>query len=257
MMKKIIFITILSLCFLFVCRENVLSKSRFEKDPFWTEEFNDGYRPNSKFWEIEWKAFAQDGQAYIMSPNNSYCENGLLHIRCIKQELDGKKCTSARINTKGKVSFLYGKIDVRAKAPIGKGVHPAIWMLPEETTRPSGEIDFMESMYCWGDNKVQVNVHVYDKQDKNHQYKKMVDLRPDEWHIYSLEWYKDKLVFLIDGKKVHQLSKNQLVSWPYDRSHFLLLNVAFGGWGGSCGSDYDILPKEMLVDYVRYYKLKE
>lgn len=90
MMKKIIFITILSLCFLFVCRENVLSKSRFEKDPFGSEEFNGGYRPNSKFEEIEWKAFAQDGQAYIMSPNNLYCEKGLLHLKCIKQELHGK-----------------------------------------------------------------------------------------------------------------------------------------------------------------------
>lgn len=256
-MKKIILIAIFSVCLLFVCLENVLSKSRFEKVPFWTEEFNDGARPNKAFWEIEWKAYKNEGQAYLPFESNSFNKDGMLHIRCLKQEAHGKKCTSARINTKGRVSFLYGKIDVRAKMPIGKGVHPSIWMLPEEPTRPSGEIDFMESMYCWGDDKIQVNVHVYDKEDKNHQYQKMVDLRPDEWHIYSLEWYKDKLVFLVDGKTVHQVSKNDLVAWPYDRSHFLLLNVAFGGWGGSCGVDYDILPKEMLVDYVRYYKLKE
>jgi len=256
-MKKFIVVAISIISMLFVGLEKVLPKSRFEKNPFWIEEFQKGSRPNNDSWQIEWKAYQHHGEAYVMSPNNSFCKDGYLHIKCIKEDAYGKKCTSASVTTKGKLSFLYGKIDVRAKAPVGKGIHPAIWMLPDESSRPSGEIDFMESMYCWGDGMIQANVHVYDKENKNHQYQKLVNVRPDEWHVYSLEWYKDKLVFLIDNQIVHQVLKTQTIAWPYDRPHHLILCVAFGGWSGSCGEDYNILPKEMLVDYVRYYKLKE
>lgn len=243
---------------LFVLFHQVAFSASFENVPSWSEEFRFQFNLNSNNWNIEESEWDNELEAYVKSTNNCFCRLGLLHLKTIKEDSKGKKCTSARINTKGKVSFLYGKIDVRAKAPVGKGIFPAIWMLPLDWTRPYGELDLMEYIDCWKGKQIQTNVHiVYEFGTKQYQHPNRVECNVNQWHVYSLEWYKDKLVYLIDGVVVHQVLKKDLEAWPYDRPYYLLLNVAFGGWGGSCGVDYEILPKEMLVDYVRYYKLKE
>lgn len=230
----------------------------FESDPAWSDEFRFRFSVNPNNWNIEESIWENELESYLNSDKNCYCSWGILHLKTIKEDSKGKKCTSARINTKDKIQFLYGKIDVRAKAPIGKGIFPAIWMLPLDWTRPYGELDFMEYIDCWEGKHIQSNVHVvYELGVKHYQHPNKVNLDVDQWHVYSLEWYKDKLVYLIDEVVIHQVLKSQLEAWPFDRPYYLLLNVAFGGWGGTCGVDYDILPKEMLVDYVRYYKLKE
>lgn len=72
-----------------------------------------------------------------------------------------------------------------------------------------------------------------------------------------LEWYKDKLVFLLDGNLCYQFDKKEGEAWPFDKPYYLILNVAYGGWGGSCGMDDSAFPCEMKVDWIRYYKLKE
>ncbi|MCQ2209474.1 MAG: glycoside hydrolase family 16 protein [Paludibacteraceae bacterium] len=257
-MKKCIAFVSFVICLILCWSENIFSRSSFEKSVSWEEEFDEDGMPNESIWNIENKLCKTELQDYQKAYKNSYCKDGVLHITCTKEESRGRNCVSARMNTQGKKGFLYGKIEVRAKVPVGKGIFPAIWMLPDVGTKPYGEIDLMEYIDCWNAESIQTNVHVvFEHGKRQYQYQKKVPLKVDVWHIYSLEWYKDRLVFLIDGKKVHELSKDQLEDWPFDRSHHLLLNVAFGGWGGSCGVDYDILPKEMLVDYVRYYKLKE
>lgn len=257
-MKKYLISFFFVLSLVFFLSEDIFSRPRFDKRISWSEEFIKDGMPSDEIWTIEKKLCKTELQNYVKSKANSFCENGILHIKCIKEESKDRHCTSARLNTKGKKSFLYGKIEVKAKAPIGKGIFPAIWMLPEDMSKPYGEIDFMEYIDCWKGEKIQSNVHVVFEYGKNqNQYQKKVNLKVDEWHIYALEWYKDKLVFVIDGKIVHQVKKENLKAWPFDRPYYLFLNVAFGGWGGTCDVDYDILPQEMLVDYVRYYKLKE
>ena len=78
-----------------------------------------------------------------------------------------------------------------------------------------------------------------------------------KFHIYTLEWYKDKLVFLLDGNLCYQFDKKEGEAWPFDKPYYLILNVAYGGWGGSCGMDDSACPCEMKDDWIRYYKLKE
>lgn len=236
----------------------VSARSEFEKKVSWSDEFRWNSKVNEKFWNKDTRFCKTELQDYVTSDLNTYCKNGLLHLKCIKKDSNNRKCTSARLTTYKKKSFLYGKIEVKAKAPVGKGIFPAIWMLQEKTGKPYGELDLMEYIDCWDGKQIQMNAHVvYEYGVKQYQHQKKVKIDVPKWHVYSLEWYKDKLVFLIDDVIVHQLHKKDLEAWPFDKPYYLILNVAFGGWGGSCGIDYDILPKEMLVDYVRYYKLKE
>lgn len=256
-MNRLIRFFLFSFCFL-IPSFVVTAESYFETNVSWSDEFRWGSSVNEKYWNIEERVCSTESQVYVKSKENAHCKYGLLHIKCIKRDIKDRKCTSARLNTKGKQSFLYGKIEVRAKSPVGKGIFPAIWMLPLDSRKPYGELDLMEYIDCWEGKKIQTNVHVvYEFGVKQYQHQKRIEIDVAKWHIYSLEWYKDKLVYLIDGNVVHQLRKDELEAWPFDRPYYLYLNVAFGGWGGSCGIDYDILPKEMLVDYVRYYKLKE
>lgn len=247
------------ICSYFLWTVNVFSQSKFERKCSWSDEFKEKGMPNESYWKAEKRLNRPELQEYVRKKKNSYCEKGLLHIKCIKEKSENNmECTSAKVSSKGKKSFLYGKFEVRAKAPVGKGIFPAIWMMPEDMTKPYGEIDLMEYIDCWKGKKIQTNVHVvYEYGVKAYQHQKIYELDVNDWHIYTLEWTKESLTFLVDGEVVQQLHKSKLEAWPFDRPYYIILNVAFGGWGGSCGVDYDILPKEMLVDYVRYYKLKE
>lgn len=186
--------------------------------------------------------------------------NGKLIIRTLDEKKDKALCTSGRIHTLGKVSFLYGRLEIKAKCPTGKGIWPAFWMLPAEEGLPFGEIDIMEYIDCWSSKEYQINVHVTDKKNGN-RIKKMnpqlVKADVSKFHIYTLEWYKDKLVFLLDGNLCYQFDKKEGEAWPFDKPYYLILNVAYGGWGGSCGMDDSAFPCEMKVDWIRYYKLKE
>ena len=258
-MKKTFFFILLTVCAFFLWIANGFSQSKFERKYSWSDEFKGKGFPNETYWKCEIKIGNTELQEYVRTKNNSFCEKGILHIRCIKEKTKNRECSSALLSSKGKKSFLYGKIDVRAKAPIGKGIFPAIWMMPEDKNiKPYGEIDLMEYIDCWKEKKIQTNVHVvYEYGKKAYQHQKKYELDVNDWHIYTLEWTKNSLTFLVDGKVVQQLHKKDLEAWPFDRPYYIILNVAFGGWGGSCGVDYNILPKEMLVDYVRYYRLKE
>ena len=181
-------------------------------------------------------------------------------FRTLDEKKDKALCTSGRIHTLGKVSFLYGRLEIKAKCPTGKGIWPAFWMLPAEEGLPFGEIDIMEYIDCWSSKEYQINVHVTDKKNGN-RIKKMnpqlVKADVSKFHIYTLEWYKDKLVFLLDGNLCYQFDKKEGEAWPFDKPYYLILNVAYGGWGGSCGMDDSAFPCEMKVDWIRYYKLKE
>lgn len=237
-----------------------LAESNFESDVSWSDEFYFWGAVDSNYWNHDQGVFGKELQRYTSDKSNSYKSLGVLYIKALKSKNDTSVCTSARIHTKGKVSFLYGKIEIRAKVPVGKGVFPAIWMLPEKWMPfPYGEIDLLEYYHCFEQKQYQANVHVHvgDKKNDHKQHPFMISADVSNWHKYTLEWYKDKLVFLLDDKIVHELRKENMEGWPFDRPYYLYLNVAFGSWGGTCGIDENIFPQTMEVDYVRYYKLKE
>ena len=134
--------------------------SSFENTPSWSDEFRWTKDLDVRYWNKDDRFWETEMQIYSRSKENSFCNMGLLHLKAIKKDVDGRHCVSARVNTCNKVSFLYGKIDVRAKAPVGKGIFPAIWMLPMDLTRPYGELDLMEYIDCWGGRQIQTNVHI-------------------------------------------------------------------------------------------------
>lgn len=229
----------------------------------WSDEF-DGQEINKNYWTIQ-----QGGdiwgnnelQYYTENRQNCRIENGKLIITGQKENYKGKQYTSARIATKGKVDFNFGRIEIKAKLPKGKGLLPAIWLMPSEDIDSKrmihGEIDIMEML---GDNpKVIYGVAHYLKKIKaktscKFYYSK--DLSKD-FHIYALEWDKKGLKWLLDDQVYFTLDFDKTF-WgefnPFSKKYYLIMNIAIGGnWPGNVIDD-KALPAEFQIDYVRYYK---
>jgi beta-glucanase (GH16 family) len=200
-------------------------------------------------------------QQYTDSLENSRVEDGVLIIEARKTDVG---YTSARLRTQFHQNWTYGRIEVMAKIPQGKGNWSAIWMLPKNaftygTGWPhSGEIDIMENV-GFDQNNIHSTIHTgkYNHtQGTQITNSVMIPDADTAFHLYAVDWYPDRLEFFIDDEMVF-LFENEgegWISWPYDIPFYLLLNVAVGGdWGGAHGIDDSSFPWKMEVDYVRYY----
>jgi beta-glucanase (GH16 family) len=183
----------------------------------------------------------------------------------ITARLEGEdSITSASINTFGKKDFLYGRIEVRAQIPSARGSWPAIWMLGTnrgELGWPAcGEIDIMEHV-GYDPDFIHANIHTGAYNHNIGTNKGNMIQVKDPWsdfHIYAVEWFEDHMDFFLDDSLYFSF-ENDLAgnndTWPFDKAHYLLLNLAYGGsWGGNKGVDTTLLPLEYKIDYVRYYK---
>ncbi|MBL7972494.1 MAG: glycoside hydrolase family 16 protein [Prolixibacteraceae bacterium] len=237
----------------------------------WSDEFNYAGLPDSKKWSFDTDGNASgwgnnEAQFYTSSRlKNAEVKDGVLRINAIKEDFEGKKYTSARLVTRTKGDWLYGKVEVRAKLPDGRGMWPAIWMLPTDWTYggwpASGEIDIMENVgydpfVIVGTAHTQAYNHVQGTQKSG-----TINI-PDcytEFHNYILEWEANEYRIYVDSKLFFTFrnEKTGFQAWPFDKRFHLLLNVAVGGnWGGAKGIDDSIFPRTMLVDYVRVYQRK-
>ncbi len=238
----------------------------------WADEFQYEGLPDSTRWGYD----LGDGcpnvcgwgnnelQYYTQSrAENARVENGNLIIEAHREAFGSRQYTSARLVSKHKGDWKYGKIEVRAKLPSGRGVWPAIWMLPtgwEYGGWPSsGEIDIMEYVGYEPDS-VFAAVHT---KSYNHNIgtqsagRILLTDAHQKFHRYALEWTEARLDFYVDGKRYHSFTdeKNGFEVWPFDKAFHLLLNIAVGGnWGGKKGVDDSIWPQRMEVDYVRVYQ---
>lgn len=174
------------------------------------------------------------------------------------------KYNTGCIRTTDKFSFKYGKIEVRAKLDKGKGSWPAIWMMPQDPKYGgwpnSGEIDIMEQLNYDSIAYQTVHSNYIDVLGKKEdpKYFKTVPYRVNEYNIYGVEWYADRLEFFLNGKKTFTYPKIENADssqWPFDQEFFIILDQALGGsWVGNI-EDED-LPVEMLIDWVRVYQKK-
>lgn len=250
----------------------------------WSDEFDNDGAPHSDQWSIDvWppKKVNDEDQAYTPREKNLRVRDGMLIIEAHKEDYEGASYTSGRVHTQGKGDFLYGRIEVRAKLPQGKGVWPAIWMLPSDpfnyaTTCEqgedwqgsdscdawpnSGEIDIMENV-GYDVNRIHASVHnqaYYWVKWEQRKGQVIVDNSTAPFRTYSIEWSPEDIRILVDSHLyfAYVNEKTGWESWPYDKPFNLILNVAVGGWWGRSGGgiDDDIFPQRMEVDYVRVYE---
>jgi beta-glucanase (GH16 family) len=169
--------------------------------------------------------------------------------------------TSASLTTRGKASWTYGRIEVRAKLPSARGTWPAIWTLGTRQARwpDRGEIDIMEFV-GFDPGIIHANVHTQKYNHVQHTGKGSQITIPDaseKFHVYALEWDAQKLDFFVDDKKYFTYANEGTGtdSWPFDQPQYLILNLAIGGaWGGQKGIDEAAFPQRYYIDYVRVYQ---
>lgn len=236
----------------------------------WNDEFNGTGTPSSASWNFEqgngsggWGN--NEKEFYTNNPKNVFQSNGNLIIEARKEPMSGFDYTSARMTTQGKKTFTYGRIDIRAKLPVGKGIWPALWMLGSNITSVSwpacGEIDIMELIGTYP-GRTYSTMHwagtpgATSSTSKGSQYDLTSGNFSDQFHVFSLVWAQDILKVYVDDKLFHTVTKADVgtANYPFNLPQFLIMNVAVGGnWPGNPDAN-TAFPQRMFVDYVRVFQ---
>ena len=259
-------VNLLCLCFIIVPSLQAQSPS-WKLD--WSDEFEYTGLPDPQLWSYDVGGHGWgnvEKQFYTENRReNARVDGNHLVIEARKEAWSGRDYTSARLVSKNKGDWTYGRIEVRVQLPSGRGTWPAVWMLPTESFYgnggwpDTGEIDIMEHV---GHNpgSIHATIHTDAYNHLNGTQKGGTTEIPDAsdaFHVYALEWTPGRLVFSVDGNAYYTYSKslNNWQGWPFDKDFHLILNVAIGGsWGGAQGIDDSIFPQKMLIDYVRVYR---
>jgi beta-glucanase (GH16 family) len=244
-----------------------------EWQPVWCDEFDYEGLPNSTLWnyDVGGHGWGNNELQYYTNADvdNAYVANGYLTIEAMKESFGGNDYTSARLVSRDKGDWTYGKVQVRAKVAGGKGTWPAIWMLPTDWSYggwpDSGEIDIMEFVGV-DPNLLHATIHTGAY---NHsigtQVGETISLNnmETEFHVYEMEWEPNVIRFYVNGINYYTVnydpdnSSNVLPweAWPFDEDFHLILNLAFGGnWGGYAGIDESLDHMKFEIDYVRVYQ---
>jgi beta-glucanase (GH16 family) len=244
------------------------------KDGFrlvWNDEFDgtsiDGTAWN---WEVHGRPANNELQYYTRAEKNSRIEDGVLVLEAHKEVYTGpdatRNYTSARINTSGKHDFTYGRFEIRARMPVGRGMWPAIWMMPTDSRYGgwprSGEIDIME--YLGHDLRAVYQTIHYTRSGTNDHGSSGTSYRltdgtfSQDFHVFALEWEAGEMRWYVDNLQVGRQN-----SWhtlgapfpaPFDQRFHVILNLAVGGdWPGNPDASTPF-PGRMEVDYVRVFE---
>jgi beta-glucanase (GH16 family) len=247
---------------------------------YWSDEF-EGSSLDTNKWNYDlggggWGNNELEG--YTSDTNNVYLKDGKLVIQANKEDNIYFPYSSGRINTKGKFSFLYGKIAARIRLPYGLGVWPAFWMMganKNEVGWPKcGEIDIMEITGGkeYGDSVVYGTVHWYSEENTGTLSSGQTDMNSDpnapdpapipfykDFHVFELEWTPQSLKFSYDGKEFNsfdiRMSRPDMAT--FHKNFYVILNLAIGGGLTHIASAMDVtapFPQTMTVDWVRVYK---
>ena len=240
----------------------------------WSDEFNGTGAITSANWYQQTQLPNGDSwyngevQHYTSRQVNANVSSGTLKIVAKKETFTDqgitKQYTSARLNSK--FAFTYGRVEVRAKLPIGGGTWPAIWMLGKNVIEPGaywtstygtanwpacGEVDIMEH---WGNNQNYVQSAMHTPSSFGGTVNlggQTIATASSDFHIYTLEWTAQKMVFSVDG--VVHYTYNPIVkdatTWPFDAPQYILLNVAM-----QPAINAAFTQSSMEVDYVRVYQ---
>ncbi|MEB2785465.1 glycoside hydrolase family 16 protein [Algoriphagus persicinus] len=234
----------------------------------WADEFNSSSISENWTFELgdgcpELCGWGNEELEYYKKENTSLAD-GKLIITAKQESEGGKDYTSSRMITKGKQSFTYGRIDIRAILPKGQGLWPALWMLGaniDEVSWPKcGEIDIMELIGGSTEDRdrtIHGTVH-WDNAGSYANYggstKLASGILNDEFHVFSIDWDTEKIVWLLDGVEFHVIDIRPAGLDEFHKPMFFIFNVAVGGkWPGRPDGS-TVFPQEMKVDYVRVFQ---
>jgi len=231
----------------------------------WQDEFNGTKLDDSK-WELckrggaDWmNTISHDPALYILN-------DGILQLRGVEnkdKEKDPVPYLTGAITSKGKYSYKYGKVQIKARYKCAQGAWPALWMLGNEKGWPAnGEIDLMEHLNF--DDKIYQTVHseYTHKIDKTNTPKHgSTSPIPDRngWNTYGCEWDVDKIVFTVNGKQTFtypRVAEKGEKQWPFDQPFYFILSMQIGGgWVNQTGpTNPEHYPAWLEVDWVRVYQ---
>ena len=235
----------------------------FETSPVWQDEFDVNGAPNATHWNFEegGNGWGNNELEYYTNNNNATVQGGTLHITARIENIGSSQYSSARMITKGRGDWLYGRFEIRARIPGGRGTWPAIWLLNSGNVYggwpKSGEIDIMEHV-GFDPNNIHFTVHNQSYYGANGKgSNKIIATAIDSFHVYRCDWTPAGIRGFIHGVQYFEYANpgTGTNAWPYDQPFFMILNVAVGGnWGGAMGVDNSVFPATMDVDYVRVYK---
>lgn len=238
----------------------------------WSDEFDGTGIPDTSKWTFDignwgWGNF--ETQYYTENRiENARQENGMLVIEARKNDLN-QPWTSARLTSRGKVSFVYGKIEFRAMVPAGDGAWSAAWLLgdayrDEKSWPLCGEFDIIE---CTGreiDDKTGNGINHASSHSlayyfkKGNQIKNTIEVTnmSGTFHTYGIQWTRNKIDAFVDGEKYLTYDKsNSEKEWPFNNPQNLIINVAMGGFmGGDIDPSLD--SQKFVIDYVRVFGKK-
>ncbi|WP_291985740.1 glycoside hydrolase family 16 protein [Luteitalea sp.] len=233
----------------------------------WHDEFDREGLPDPTRWSYDVGGHGwgnQEPQFYTAGRReNARVEGGHLIIEARRDAWEGAPYTSARLVTRGKGDWTYGRLEIRARLPRGRGSWPAIWMLATTSGAmkwpDDGEIDIMEHVgFDHGTVHASVHTKAYHHSIGTQKTAKVTVADASEaFHVYSVDWDRDRVAVAVDGRTYFTFARESGDTrvWPFAGPFHLLLNVAVGGaWGGQQGIDESSLPYRMTVDYVRVYQ---
>ncbi|MFO7726199.1 MAG: family 16 glycosylhydrolase [Oceanipulchritudo sp.] len=244
-----------------------------QPDLIWSDEFEEPGLPDNSKWlyDVGGGGWGNDEEQFYTEGRleNARVEDGVLIIEARREGWPPSRnpsndYTSARLLSKGTGDWLYGRIEVRAKLPSGRGTWPAIWMLPTGNAYGSwprsGEIDIMEHV-GFDPGVVHGSLHsLAHNWTTGTQPTDSISVPEAEtaFHTYAVEWTPSAIRFYVD-EDLYLDAPNpgtDWEEWPFDQPFHLILNLAVGGfWGGQEGIDPDVWPARMEIDHVRVYDL--
>jgi beta-glucanase (GH16 family) len=235
----------------------------------WSDEF-DGKELDRTKWkhEVGGHGFGNNElQFYTDRAANAYLEDGALVIHAQAEKFQNRAYTSAKLQSKA--AWTYGRFEFRAKLTKGRGIWPAIWMMPSDMKKyggwpECGEIDILEQL-GHEPNRVYGTLHFGNPRPpagKGASVALQQGSLGDDWHVYALEWLPGEMRWFVDGE-LYSVQNDWFTSapgaaWPapFDRDFYLQLNLAVGGnWPGNPDAS-TVLPQKFRIDYVRVYKSK-
>jgi beta-glucanase (GH16 family) len=239
----------------------------------WQDEF-EGERLDRESWNVEVMPdpYNEELQYYPDRADdtpgaNVWTEDGILVIEARREDFEHRQYTSARINTKGKREFLYGRFEARLRLPAEVGMWPAFWMLGgniDQVGWPAcGEIDIMEGkgrLPNWTSGALHRGPDAGSNLITTAEYVLPTGDFHQEWHLFAVEWWPRQIRWYVDDVLFQVVDRPSGVApayWPFDQGQpfFLILNLAVGGWFDTPHMPPENMePQRLLVDYVRVYR---